>query len=435
MMRVLAVGILLFSLSYSAAGAWAYPLDGYAVTGIPRLEGYRLAQGGTVRGPQQPKGAMLTLGDVDLRLSQRQDLILPAPDPAFVAALKSYLGEEADRYGVAVLDLSDMERPRYGELHGDYRANPGSVGKLMVALALFQVLADIYPKDIEARISILRNTLVEAGDFIYTDDHPVPFWEPSSPRINYRPLRVGDRANLWTYLDWMMSASSNAAASMVIRELMLMANFGREYPVGAKEGNDFFRATPRHKLAELLTRSLVEPVARNGLDPEGLRQGSFFTSKANRVVPGVTSRATPRDLLRLLLKLEQGRIVDAFSSREMKRLMYMTQRRIRFASSPALNDAAVYFKSGSLYRCRPEPGFTCRKYEGNVENMMNSVAIVESPAGRFALHYLVALMSNVPRKNSAVAHQTFATRLHRLIQSFHRESDGNAVGDRARKPN
>jgi hypothetical protein len=113
----------------------------------------------------------------------------------------------------------------------------------------------------------------------------------------------------------------------------------------------------------------------------------------------------------------------------------MTQRRIRFASSPVLKDAAVYFKSGSLYRCRPEPGFTCRKYEGNVENMMNSVAIVESPAGRFTLHYLVALMSNVPRKNSAVAHQTLATRLYRLIKSFHRESDGYTVGDRARKPN
>jgi hypothetical protein len=378
---------------------------------------------------------MLPLEHVDLRLSQRQDLVLPAPDPGFVAALKSYLGEEADRYGVAVLDLSDMERPRYGELRGDYRANPGSVGKLMVALALFQVLADIYPNDTEARVSVLRSTMVEAGDFIHTDDHPVPFWESASPRISYRPLRVGDRANLWTYLDWMMSASSNAAASMVIRELMLMGNFGREYPVGAKEGNDFFKATPRDKLAELLTRSLVEPVARNGLDPEGLRQGSFFTSKANRVVPGVTSRATPRDLLRLLLKLEQGRIVDAFSSREIKRLMYMTQRRIRFASSPALNDAAVYFKSGSLYRCRSETGFTCRKYEGNAENMMNSVAIVESPAGSFTAHYLVALMSNVPKKNSAVAHQTFATRLHRLIKSFHRESDGNAVRGGARKPN
>jgi hypothetical protein len=140
-------------------------------------------------------------------------------------------------------------------------------------------------------------------------------------------------------------------------------------------------------------------------------------------------------LLRLLLKLEQEKIVDAFSSREIKRLMYMTQRRIRFASSPALNEAAVYFKSGSLYRCRPEPGFTCRKYEGNVENMMNSVAIVESPAGAFRLHYLVAVMSNVLKKNSAVAHQTFAMRLHRLIESFHRERAGEAGRDPVRGPN
>jgi hypothetical protein len=429
------MGILLFSLPYGVAGAWAYPLDGYPVTGIPRLEGHRLVQDGKVRGPGQPKGAMLTLNQVDLRLSQRQDLILPSSDPVLVASLKSFLGEEADRYGIAVLDLSDMQRPRYGELHGDYRANPGSVGKLMVALALFQALADIYPENIEARISILRNAVVEASDFIYTDDHVVPFWEPLSPSVSYRPLRVGDRANLWTYLDWMMSASSNAAASMVVRELMLMVNFGRKYPVGAKEENDFFRATHRSKLAELLTRSLVEPVARNGLNPEALRQGSFFTSKANRVIPGMTSHATPRELVQLLLKLEQGKIVDTFSSREMKRLMYMTQRRIRFASSPALNEAAVYFKSGSLYRCRPEPGFTCRKYEGNVENMMNSVAIIESPAEGFRLHYLVAVMSNVLRKNSAVAHQTFAMRLHRLIESFHRERAGEAGRDRVRRSN
>jgi hypothetical protein len=233
----------------------------------------------------------------------------------------------------------------------------------------------------------------------------------------------------------MMSASSNAAASTVIRELMLMANFGKKYPVGAKEGDDFFKTTPRPKMAELLTRSLVEPIGRNGLDPGALRQGSFFTSKANRVVPGVTSYATPRELVRLLLKLEQGKIVDAFSSREMKRLMYMTQRRIRFASSPALNEAAVYFKSGSLYRCRPEPGFTCRKYEGNVENMMNSVAIVESPADEFRLHYLVAVMSNVLKKNSAAAHQTFATRLHRLIESLHRESAGETGRDRVKGQN
>ena len=116
------------------------------------------------------------------------------------------------------------------------------------------------------------------------------------------------------------------------------------------------------------------------------------------------------------MKLEQGKLVDHWSSLELKRLLYMTQRRIRYASSPALNDAAVFFKSGSLYRCRPEEGFVCRKYQGNVENLMNSVAIVESPAGEPRLFYMVAITSDVKKKNSAAEHQALASRLHALLK-------------------
>ena len=136
-------------------------------------------------------------------------------------------------------------------------------------------------------------------------------------------------------------------------------------------------------------------------------------------MPGTTSYADARELLRFALRMEQGRLVDAFSSREIKRLLYMTQRRIRYASAPALKHAAVYFKSGSLYRCQPEEGFVCKKYHGNVENRMNSLAVVESPAGEPRLYYVVAVMSNVLRRNSAVEHQTLATRIHRLIESMH----------------
>jgi hypothetical protein len=100
-------------------------------------------------------------------------------------------------------------------------------------------------------------------------------------------------------------------------------------------------------------------------------------------------------------------------------MLYMTERRIRYASSPALADSAVYFKSGSLYSCRKEEGFKCRKYHGNVRNYMNSVAIIESPAGENRLHYIVTLISNVLRKNSAVDHQTLATRIHRIIEKDH----------------
>ena len=68
--------------------------------------------------------------------------------------------------------------------------------------------------------------------------------------------------------------------------------------------------------------------------------------------------------MQYLLKMEQGILVDEWSSRALKRLIYMTERRIRYASSPALRDAALYFKSGSLYSCQPEEGFKCGKYKG-----------------------------------------------------------------------
>jgi hypothetical protein len=97
----------------------------------------------------------------------------------------------------------------------------------------------------------------------------------------------------------------------------------------------------------------------------------------------------------------------------------MTERRIRYASHPVLSPYAVYFKSGSLYSCQPEEGFRCGKYMGNKRNYLASVAIVEGPVPGRDYHYLVAVSSNVLRKNSAVAHQTLALRIHRLIEARH----------------
>jgi len=408
--------IVILLLAAGRPAAWGYPLDGYTSTGIIRLEGFRLAQQGKVRGRRLPAGALLGVEQVDLRLPDQADFQIPPPDPEFTEKVKQLLGHEADRYGICILDLSDPENPRYVEHRGNYQANPGSVGKLIVALGVFQALADIYPEDTAARLNVLRNAMVAADAFIISDHHKVPFWEPDGPKVWYRPLQAGDQASLWTYLDWMLSASSNAAASMVMRELMLLVHFGSQYPVSPAAGQRFFKETPKKELGALLARALQGPVARNGLDLKRLRQGSLFTRKGKQLVPGTTSYASPRELMRFLIKLEQGRLVDVFSSREIKRLIYMTQRRIRYASSPALHPAAVYFKSGSLYRCKPEPNFKCRKYHGNVTNMLNSVAIVEHPAGERRLFYLVVVMSNVLRKNSAVAHQTLATRIHRLVE-------------------
>lgn len=92
----------------------------------------------------------------------------------------------------------------------------------------------------------------------------------------------------------------------------------------------------------------------------------------------------------------------------------MTDRRIRYAAATTLKDAAVYFKSGSLYQCQPEEGYTCQKYMGNKSNFMNSVAIIEHPDGTT---YMVCLMSNVLKKNSSNEHFSLATLIDRLIKA------------------
>lgn len=420
-MRSLYPPLLTAALTLCSAQLHAYPIDGYAETGIARLEAYRLAQQGEVKGNYLPSGALLKSEQIQLRLRDHPDLDIPPPDPALSRRIVDLLGADARNTSISVLDLSDPARPLYAEHNADTRRNPGSVGKIMVALALFQALADVYPDDIAMRQAILMKTAVTADEFIRTDSHAVPFWLPDENRMPRRPLREGDTANLWSYLDWALSASSNAAASMVIRELVLLKRFGTAFPPTPEQEQAFFHATPAKERSELLLDSLLTPLARNGLDKENLRQGSFFTAQGKRRIAGTNSVCTTRELLRYLLLLEQGKLVDEWSSREIKKLLYMTQRRIRYASSPALEDAAVYFKSGSLYRCKPEAGFVCRKYQGNVENWMNSVAIVESPAGKPEQFYLVALTSNVLKKNSAYAHQTFATRLHALLRDWIRE--------------
>ena len=397
----------------------AYPLDSYEVTGIGRLEEARRVQEGKLPGMKQPRGALLTRDEVDLRLLDQPAFALPPIDPAFTQQVRDLLGPNAAGYSISVLDLSDPAAPRYAEFNGEVLRNPGSVGKLVVALAFFQTLADLYPDDVKTRFEILKSTVITADEFVLSDSHTVRRWDRDKQQLIRRPLRPGDKGTLFEYLDWMLSASSNSAAAAVMKEGMLLKAFGKRYPVPADEAKRYFSETPRAQLTADLAAFIQEPVTRNGLDLEQLRQGSFFTATGKRKVQGTSSHASTRALMMYALKLEQGRIVDAFSSREIKRLLYSTERRIRYASAPALFNSAVYFKSGSWYGCTPEAGFVCRPYAGNVRNFMNSVAIVEHPASPRRIDYVVTLMSNVLRRNSAVDHQSLATRIQRLMEKLH----------------
>ncbi|MBL8294884.1 MAG: serine hydrolase [Bryobacterales bacterium] len=398
----------LFLSLLAPAAASAYPLDGFARTGIRRLEGYRLSM-------KLPPGGLLSTEQVKLHLagSAFDITATTAKEAKLQSAVEGIFAGRDPSYNLALLDISNPAQPAYAAVKADEKRIPGSVGKIMVATGVFGGLKRAYPNDTAAREKVLRDTIVTADAFVHRDGKTVPFFEPGQKAVSNRRLEIGDRFNLWEWLDHMLSQSSNAAASMVWKQAMLLHQFGRQYPVSQQQADAFFRETPKKQLAELSLECNEWALRESGLDTTRLRIGTFFTGGGSRAIPGTASYACPNELLRWLLKMEQGKLVDAWSSLEIKRLLYFARPRYRYSSSPALDKAAVYFKSGSLFECVPEPGFQCVQYRGNKINLMHSVALVES--GRKV--YLVALMSNVLRLNSAVEHQTIATLIERLIQA------------------
>jgi hypothetical protein len=386
---------------------WArpYPLDGGASSGIRRLAGYKLMK--------LPPGAMLRSDQIVLRLKTENPGfdIAGAPQDAYLqAGLGRIFGGRDGSYAIAVLDISDPKKPLYASLRADDKKIPGSVGKLCVATGLFGAVAATWPA-IADRQKVLRDTIVEADSFIFTDGKTVPFFNEGDKAAVNRQLRLGDRFSLYEWTDHMLSQSSNAAGSMMWKQAMLIRKFGKSYPVSKADQEAFLKNTPRPELGKLALAALEEPLAASGIDTTRLRLGTFFTRNASNAIPGTGSYASPNELLRWLLKLEQGKIVDEWSSLEIKKLLYFVRPRYRYAAAPALSNAAVFFKSGSLFECKPAGG--CKAYAGNVTNLMHSVAIVESGKKR----YLVAMMSNVLGVNSAVEHAAIAAEIERLMQA------------------
>jgi hypothetical protein len=409
---------LVATLLASASAALAYPLDGYPWTRIKRLEAYRLAAQGSRVPSFLTEGEMQPGDFVQLNLANQPGFAVPAEDQALSDRITEMLGKDQRGYGIAVLDYSDPSRPRYAEHNSDRPQNPGSVGKIMVLLAWFQALADIHP-DPADRQKLLLETQITADAFIRNDSHDVPFWDFGASSVERRPIAEGDSANLWTFLDWMASASSNAAASTMMEHLILLVHFGKDYPVSRSEKDAFFKNTSKKELSKIYLDAMRTPATRNGIDLGKLRQGHFFTREAKARVPGVQSTSTPGELLNFMLLMEQGKLVDAWSSRNIKKLLYLTDKRIRYAASPALNSSAVYFKSGSLYGCKPEKGFDCGKFRGNRMNFMNSMVIIESIDRNPPLRYAVVVLSNVLRKDSSELHQQLGANIHRIMEESH----------------
>lgn len=404
----------------------AYPIDGYKYSGIKRLDYFQAVKSGEVSDNLVQRyflpGAGLTLSEVTPRLIN-SELNFPQSDSELSAQLSALIPDDPTRYSVALLDVSDPNKVRYAAHNPSYRNNVGSVGKILVVLAILSKLNELYPDDVDKRRNILQTTMVRADEFSRGDHHTVRLWDTENRSLTRRAMKDGDEGSLYDYMDWAVSPSSNAAAATLQRELVLMSAFGTDYPKSYDESRAYLKDTKKTELGKLFRSAMDSPIIAAGLDINNLRQGSFFSRTGKARVPGTSSYGNPKELVELLFMVERGQLVDEFTSTELKRLLYMTERRIRYASHPNLKSEAVYFKSGSLYSCTPEEGFSCGKYKGNKRNLLASVAIVESSEERGGLHYIVVVQSNMLRINSAVAHQTLAGKIHKMVKRWNAEPE------------
>lgn len=397
-----------------------YPINGRKVSGIRRLDGYVKAQEEGPKSLRLVPGAKLPLEAVALNLvgkNESFDVATTAQDPKLAAAIAGIFKARDPSYSLAIIDITDPEHPAWAGLREDRAQYPGSVGKILCMTALFDGLRRAFP-DPEVRARVLRETQVVASDWVVTDSHKVPY-TTGDGGLRFARIQLGDSFTLSEWVDHMVSSSANAAGSIVWKEAILLREFGSSYPVSKEKEDAFFKDTPKSRLTALSQIVINEPLVAAGLDLAKIQQGTMWTRTGQRRIPGIASFATPRELARWLLRLEQGRLVDAWSSLEMKRYLYMTKRRYRYVYAPELSEAAAYFKSGSLYECKAEEGFRCGKYKGNVKNFMNSIAIIETPAthGPGQKRYIVAMMSNVLRVNSAWDHSRVAAAIDAAVRT------------------
>lgn len=393
-----------------------YPIDGFNKTGIKRLKRLEKTLDSTLNEYYLKKGSFKKYDEINLWMCEKTDSIdkIMSVDTDFQKEMLRLFPSRSG-YGITVLDITDVNNTRYAEMNENTGFQPGSVGKIAVATAFFTELKNLCPEDFNVRTNLMRNKVVKSGNWGLYDHHTIPIYNIEKDSYVKRTVIASDEFTLYEWVDHMLSVSNNGAASIVWREAMLMRVYGDEYfNLTQEQADAYFDQVNKSEITDIAISVVNDPLRNLGIADNEWRLGSLFTNGPDRYVGSKGgSIGTPKGLMKYFIKLEQGLVVDQESSLEIKRLLYMTDRRIRYGASPQLNDAAVYFKSGSFYSNNKSLGTPYGEYKGNVYNYMNSVCIVEHPSG---VNYIVCLESNVLSKNSAGAHLYLASAIDKAIR-------------------
>lgn len=429
--------------SLSLRDARAYPIDEYERTGIRRLKIQRDAVLGLRKGTRLVPGAKWPAANIQLRMRERGrdfELTPSTPkDPALQSALEKVLKQWSwRRYNVAIVDITDPERPRFAGVNEHSSQTPGSVAKVLVAAAMLEQLRARFPGDIAAREKVLKGHVVTADDWAMSDSHEVPVVTGEQlDQVANRRVRIGDSFTLWEWMDHALSASNNSAAAMIWREATLMQLLGEQYPP-ASYGPELWSKLGKDALTQASFAVVDKPLVDAGLSPEAFKLRLYFTKGAGKYIRSQPCGATAFSLVQWMVRVEQGRMIDEWSSVELKKMLYLTRRRVRYLHTHLLHDFGAFFKSGSLYQFSPEAPRI--QYQGDKVNVLNSlieidtsppppeaVQVVTGSAAKSSRKaaavdaagkpyvYIVAVMSNELKRNAAMDHARLAEAIHTIV--------------------
>jgi len=429
----------------------AYPTDEYERTKIRRLQWqYEIDNEGR-RGRKMVPGGRWSGKDIELRMlneGRDYELTSDTPKDAYLQdGLEKILKKWAwRRYNVAILDITDPAHPRFAGVNEHAAQTPGSVAKILVAAGMLEQLRQRFPDDVAKREELLRGHSVSADDWAKNDSHEVPIvWGENLEKVSIRKLHTGDTFTLWEWMDHALSPSNNSAASTTWREATLMKLMGDTYPP-EKYGRELWQRWDRATISQASFDVVDKPLIDAGIDPELFRLRLYFTSGANKYIKSGPSRTTPYAVVKWMLRVEQGRLVDEFSSLELKKMLYLTRRRVRYLYTKKLDNYGAWFKSGSLYRFSEKAERI--QYQGDIINVLNAlieidttppppepIPKVDEPKGADKQEappaadgttqtppapphvYIVAVMSNELTRNAAIDHSRLAEAVHELITS------------------
>lgn len=282
------IRIFIFSLFCLSFTGVEYPIDGYQTTGIKRLRRLELALAGDLPDAKLPAGAYKRLSEIKLNLLAKKDLEISSilkEDAALQKKINALFPKLDQSYSVTVFDMSNVDTLRYAQQNEKRGYQPGSVGKLVIATAIFDQLAKIYPDSWDNRVQLLKDKSVRGGEWVLSDEHTVPVFNVETNILIKRQVVANDVFSLYEWIDHMLSVSNNGAASLVWRETLLMAVFGDKYPtVTQEEVDQYFKNTPRLEITNLANDVINNPLRKLNISEEEWRLGSFFTRGSGKYV-------------------------------------------------------------------------------------------------------------------------------------------------------